>query len=267
MIMLFLVFLKTDILQVIMKMQNYRLMAFIVFLNMVVIPLLFFLVINTFNHNLAIGILLLISMPAAVASPALTDIVKGNIALSLSIVITTTIVAPITVPLLFWFIQFNELSVNPWWLFKDLALLMFIPLVTSQLIKKYASRFIEKKSHLFTSVNIIILSLMVYTVMGSQRDVIINDFIKFLWQTGFLYLVFILLHVLGYFTGFAEDNKGKIATTIGSAYRNNGMAIVLAALYFEPSIVVLMVLTEFPWNTLLIPFKRFVQHRQKYYPC
>lgn len=266
MIMLFLVFLKTDIMQVIMKMQNYRLMAFIVFLNMIVIPLLFFLVINTFSHNLAIGILLLISMPAAVASPALTDIVKGNIALSLSIVITTSIVAPITVPLLFWFIQFNELSVNPWWLFKDLALLMFIPLVTSQLIKKYASRSIEKKSHLFTSVNIIILSLMVYTVMGSQRDVIMNDFIKFLWQTGFLYLVFILLHVLGYFMGFAEDNKGKIATTIGSAYRNNGMAIVLAALYFEPSIVVLMVLTEFPWNTLLIPFKRFIQHRLKYYP-
>ncbi len=265
MVMLFLVFLKTDIMLVITKMKNYRLMGFVVFLNMIMIPLLFFLVINTFSHNLAIGILLLTSMPAAVASPALTDIVKGNIALSLSIVITTSIVAPVTVPLLFWFIQVNELSVNPWWLFKDLALLMFIPMVTSQVIKKYAPRTVEKKSHLFTSVNIIILSLMVYTVMGSQREVILNDSIKILWQTGFLYLVFILLHIFGYYMGFAEDNKGKIATTIGTAYRNNGMAIVLAALYFEPSIVVLMVLTEIPWNTLLIPFRKFIQTHQRYY--
>lgn len=263
--MLFLVFLKTDIMQVIKKMQNYRLMVFIVFLNMIIIPLLLFLIINPFSHHLAVGILLLTSMPAAVASPALTDIVKGNIALSLGIVITTSIIAPLTVPLLFWFIQVNDLSIDPWWLFKDLALLMLIPMATSQVVKKYALRTIEKKSHLFTTVNIIILSLMVYTVMGSQREVIINDSIQILWQTGFLYLVFILLHILGYLMGFAEDNKGKIATTIGSAYRNNGMAIVLAALYFEPSVTVLMVLTELPWNTLIIPFKRFIQHRQRNY--
>lgn len=265
MIMLFLVFLKTNIMHVITKMQNYRLIGIIIFLNMIVIPLLFFLIINSFNHYIAIGILLLTSMPAAVASTALTDIVKGNIELSLSIVITTSIVAPVTVPLLFWFIQINELSVNPSLLFKDLALLMLIPMVTSQVAKKYIPRTIEKKSYLFTSVNIIILSLMVYTVMGSQREVILNDFIKILWQTFFLYLVFILLHVLGYFMGYTEDNKGKIAITIGSAYRNNGMAIVLAALYFEPSIVVLMVLTEIPWNTLLIPFRKFIQIHQRYY--
>ncbi len=261
MIMLFLVFLKTDIMWVIKNMQNYKLMGFVISLNMIIIPLIFFFVINSFNHNLAIGILLLTSMPAAVASPALTDIVKGNIALSLCIVIITSIVATVTVPLLFWFIQINELTVSPWWLFKDLTLLMLIPMVTSQIVKKYSPKIIEKKSHLFTSVNIIILSIMVYTVMGSQRNVIINDSINILWQTGFLYLVFILLHVFGYFSGFTLDNKGKIATTISSAYRNNGMAIVLAALYFEPSIVILMVLTEIPWNTLLIPFRKFIQFR------
>lgn len=266
MIMLFLVFLKTDIMLVIRKMQNYKLMGIIVFLNMILIPLLLFLIINPFSHNLAIGILLLTSMPAAVASPALTDIVKGNIALSMGIVITTSIVAPLTVPILFWFIQLNDLSVNQWWLFKDLALLIFIPMVTSQAIKKYAPKIVEKKGHLFTPVNIIILTLMVYTVMGSQREVILNDSINILWQTGFLYLIFLLLHILGYFMGIAEDDKGRIATTIGSAYRNNGMAIVLAALYFEPSIVVLMVLTELPWNTLIIPFKKFIQYRQQNYP-
>jgi BASS family bile acid:Na+ symporter len=262
MLMLFLVFLKTDVSLIIKRMKNYRQITFLVLFLMVVMPLLFFGAINIFNRELALGVLLLTAMPAAVASPALTDIVKGNTALSTSIVITTSIIAPFTVPLLFWIIQFKDISVNPWWLFKDLVVIIILPVMASQTIKRYLSGTIKRNAHIFTSVNIIILSLMVYAVMGSQRNVIVSEPIKILWQIGFLYLVFILLHVFGFFMGFTEDKKGKIATTIGTAYRNNGMAIVLAALYFEPSILILMVLSELPWNTLLIPFKQFVQLQQ-----
>jgi hypothetical protein len=37
---------------------------------------------------------------------------------------------------------------------------------------------------------------------------------------------------------------------------NNGLAIVLASTYFGPGILVLMVLSEIPWNTLIAPFRR-----------
>ena len=107
---------------------------------------------------------------------------------------------------------------------------------------------------MFTSINIVLLSLMVYAVIGSQRDVIFSNSIKILWQLSFLYLVFILLHFVGFLTGHKQDLQGKLATTIGVAYMNNSMAIVLAALYFEPSILVLMVLSDVPWSTMLMPF-------------
>jgi bile acid:Na+ symporter, BASS family len=263
MIMLFLVFLKTDIAHILRKMRNYGQMTFIVIMYMLIIPALFFFAINPFNQTLAIGILLLTAMPAGVASPALTDIARGNTALSAGIVITTSVIAPITVPLLFWFIEIKDLSFNPWWMFKYLAMIVFIPLVTSQIAKRKAPRFIERNTHMFTAINILILMLMVYTVMGSQRHVILGKPMDILWQVGILYFIFILLHIAGYFAGFKEDLKGRIATTIGSAYMNNGMAIVLAAVYFDPSIAVLMVLSEFPWNTLLIPLKKLVQMHEK----
>jgi hypothetical protein len=40
---------------------------------------------------------------------------------------------------------------------------------------------------------------------------------------------------------------------------NNGLAIVLAAKYFDPYILVLMVLSDLPWNTLLAPFRKVVK--------
>lgn len=263
MVLLLLVFLKTDVAQIFQKMKNYRYMAYLVFMFMVVIPVLFFLTTDLFNKEFAIGILLLTAMPAGAASPALTDIVKGNTALSTSILITTSIIAPFTVPVLFWALNVDDLSVNPWWVFKNLAVIVFLPMLISLIGKKYFPSKIEKAGHFFTSVNIILLSLMVFAVIGSQRQVILNDFINILWKTGFLYLAFILLHVFGFLIGFKEDKKGKIATVIGAAYMNNSMAIVLAALYFEPSILVLMVLSEIPWNTLLGPFRRIIQYFER----
>ena len=260
MIMLFFVFLKTNPVNIIENIKDVKLMIYIVIIYMFIIPVLFFLSVNLFNPKLAVGILLLTSMPAGVASPTLTDIVKGNIALSMSIVIITSLIAPFTVPLLFGLIKFNNLSINPVAIFKDLAIMVFLPMIFSQIIKKYFPITIIRRQHLFTSINIILLFFMVYAIMGSQRDLIISDSINIILQIVFLYLIFILLHVIGYLIGYKQNKENKVAIAIWAAYMNNGMAIVLAASYFEPSILVLMVLSEIPCNTLLGPFRRIIQY-------
>jgi predicted Na+-dependent transporter len=81
-----------------------------------------------------------------------------------------------------------------------------------------------------------------------------------IWKTALLYLVFILLHAIGYLMGYRESKESKIAMSVTAAYMNNGLAIVLASTYFGADIHVLMVLSEIPWNTLLAPFKRIIRH-------
>lgn len=260
MIMLFMVFLKTDLIHILKQIKDFKLMTFIVCMYMVIIPVIFFLAINLFNRELALGILLLTAMPAAVSSPTLTDIVKGNTALSLSITIITSMIAPFTIPLLFKFINYDNLSINTLEIFKDLAILVFLPMILSQIIKKIVPETINKGKHIFTSVNILILFIIVFAAMGSQRDVILSNSVDIIWKIGFLYLIFILLHVIGYLIGYNQNKESKAAIAIGAAYMNNGMAIVLAAIYFEPSILVLMVLSEIPWNTLLAPFRRILKY-------
>jgi bile acid:Na+ symporter, BASS family len=260
MIMLFFVFLKTDPILILENIKDYKLMIYIVTIYMLIIPVLFFVSVNIFDPDLAVGVLLLTAMPAGVSSPTLTDIAKGNIALSMSIVIITSLLAPFTVPLLFGLIKFKNISINPLAIFKDLAIFVFLTMIIAQIIKKYFPLTIIKKQHLFTSINILLLFLLVYAVMGSQRDVIINDSLSVIWQIVFLYLIFILLHIIGYLIGYKQNKENKVAIAIGAAYMNNGMAIVLAATHFGPSILVLMVLSEIPWNTLLAPFKRIIKY-------
>jgi len=200
-------------------------------------------------------------MPAGVSSPALVDILKGNITLAMSIAIVTQMIAPFTVPLLFWLVDSNGLEINKLLVFKDIAILIFLPMILSQVLKKYFPGVINKSQHIITSANIVLLFTFVYIALSSQRDVILENPVSLIWKTAVLYLVFILLHAIGYLICYKESKDNKIALAVTAAYMNNGLAIVLASTYFGPEILVLMVLSEIPWNTLLGPFKRIVRQR------
>jgi BASS family bile acid:Na+ symporter len=259
-LMLFFVFLKIDSLQILENIRNLKLMIYISFLYMIIIPLFFFLSIKVFNPDLAIGILLLTAMPAGVSTPALTDIVKGNVSLSMSLTIVSQLVSPFTVPLLFWLINLNGHSIDKLLMLKDMAIIVFLPMIIAQVIKKYFPVLINKTQHYFTSLNVLLLFAFVYLAISSQRNYILENPSGMVWKILVLYLVFILLHIIGYLICFRENKENRIAVAVGAAYMNNGMAIVLATSYFKPEILVLMVLSELPWNTLLGPFKKVLSH-------
>lgn len=259
-IILFLVFLKIDVFDILEHVRNYKLMAFVIFVFMLLIPLLFFFLINIFDGKIALGILLLTAMPAGVSSPALTDIAKGNISLAMSLAMITHLIAPFTVPLLFWLVDIKDLEINKLLVFKDLALLVFVPLIFSQIVKKFFSVTIRKTQHVFTSVSIILLFAFVYITLSSQSNAILGNPFSLILKTAVLYVVFIILHVVGYMICYKEKKENKIAIAVSAAYMNNGMAIVLASSYFGPEMLVFMVLSEVPWNTLLAPFKRIVKN-------
>ena len=259
-LMLFFVFLKIDALEILEKMRDYKRMIFIALVYMIIIPLLFFIFFRVFDRQLALGILLLVAMPAGVSTPALTDLLKGNITLSMSIVIVTQFIAPFTIPFLFWIVGTKGLEINKLLMFRDIAILVFIPLILAQVTKRYFPAAIKRNQHLFTSANVILLFTFVYVAIASQRNIILNNPVSLIWKTVLLYLVFILLHFVGYFINYKAGKEDRIALSVTAAYMNNGLAIVLASTYFGPEILVLMVLSEIPWNTLLAPFKRVVRH-------
>jgi len=258
--MLFLVFMKIDALEVFEKLKDIKLMILIVLIYMIIVPLMFYILTLIFDKQLALGLLLLTAMPAGVSSPALVDLLRGNIPLAMSIAVVTQIVAPFTVPFLFWIIGSKSLDINILMVFRDIVILIFIPMILAQSAKRLFPRAISRGHHLFTSVNVLVLFSFVYIAISSQRDIIIAYPVSLIWKTVVLYLVFSLLHGIGYLMGLKQNKENKIAYAVTSAYMNNGMAIVLAAAYFSPDILILMVLSELPWNTLPAPFRRIVRN-------
>ena len=255
MLLMFAVFLKSDITKVLKRMQNIRQMAFLVVMYMLAIPAAFFFVIYFFNHQLAVAALLLISMPTAMAAPVITDILKGNKELAASMSVLTSMVAPFTVPLLFWWLGDKVVSVDVISMLFDVLLFIFIPLGSSVLFKRFFKNQVERNKFIISPFNILLLSVVVYFVMSAHRDIFFNEtIIELIKKLLYVYLIFITLYLTGYLLGFKESSTDKIATAVNAAYMNNGMAIVIAAIYFSPYVLTIAVLSELPWNTLPVLF-------------
>lgn len=257
--MLFVAFMKIDAIEILENMKNLRLMSWITFVYMIVIPLGFYFLSGIFDHEFAVGILLLTAMPAGVSSPVLTDIAKGNIPLSMSLAILTQLIAPFTVPLLFRLVNIRLVDIDEFLMLRDIVILVFVPMILSQLTKKLLPGVVAGLHDLLTSFNVLIIFSFVFVTISSQREVILGNPAGLVWKLAALYLLFILLHIIGYMIIPRENRESRIAVAIGSAYMNNGLAIVLAVSYFSPAVLVLMVLSQIPWNTLLAPFKKVME--------
>ncbi len=261
MLILFLVFLKIDLVRVIGNITDLRLMLYLSGMTMLVIPLLMFLFFNPWDQTLALAMLLLTSMPAGMATPALADILKGNVELSMSLTIFTSLLAPVTAPLLFYLLLGEGLELSPWDLVEKLSLLVFLPMVVSIMVKQWFLPFVHRTQPYYSAANVIIFFFFVYATIGFQRDPLLQEPVKLLWQIGIIYLVYGFLHFSGYLMAWGRRSRDRVSIILANTYQNNGMAIVLAATLFDPTILLLMILSEFPWNTMPALYGKFLQLR------
>lgn len=247
-IILTLTFIKVDILQVVKHASKPSLMLYVAVVFMVIIPILVFLVSYRFDYSLAVGLLLLACMPPGVAAAAITDIFGGNTALSLSLTILLYFIAPISVPLMFYFTISSSIQLDLLALTKLLFILIALPVALSQTIKYFFSRYINQSIRYISSVNILLIASLGYIGFAPHSHIIQSDLGLFLYTTFWLILMFLAFFTIGIVMMWRSSRKNKIAISVSKTYMNNALAIVIASQYFDSHVVLIAVLSSIPWN-------------------
>lgn len=259
MVILFLTYLKTDFMEIISHIKKPFFLIYILFMFLLVIPAVVFCIFKLINPELAVGFLLLSSMPVSVASPLLTNIIKGNTSLSIIISLLSFLIAPFTVLLLYSLLTQQILPIDLASLSKTMLLYILVPLLSAQIIKKITPKIIKATESYFNFINILIVCFLIYIGIAAQPNSILQNPISTFFDVLWLYVLFIFLHIAGYFTAFWRNKNDKIALSISKTYMNNSLALGLALAFFPPKIALIMVLSEIPWNTTLGPFNYFLK--------
>ncbi len=198
-----------------------------------IMPGLAYLLAKGFNlpPELAAGIILVGTCPGGTSSNVMTYLARGDVALSVSMTMTTTILAPIVTPLLTWWLAGAWVDISLGAMMLSIVKVVIIPIVGGIIINSLFGETVERYNKLLPLISVIAIVLIVGGVVSVSSARIL--------ETGALIMVVVMLHnLLGYALGFViakalHMNLAKAkAISIEVGMQNSGLATSLAMLHF-----------------------------------
>ena len=262
-IIFFLTALKIDLKEIWKCLDDKKLLIITNLLMLVIFPIAVYYLALFVYPKLAIAFLILAAMPSGMTAPLLTEICGGKQSLALVLSITTSLLAPFTIPLMIKLLAGATVVVSFSSMSLSLAKIIFIPFILANIIKYFWEKQIKKTYKTFKPISIMLMGAIIMGVIAKQATNIMKFENEYLIYLGLLFAFFIFIHVISYVVIFWKNKKERIATTISLTYFNFTLAIYLAGEFFnEPHIVIFVILSVIPWAILLVPFKYYTRNQR-----
>jgi BASS family bile acid:Na+ symporter len=184
---------------------------------------------------MAVGLMILATCPGGPTSNLITQVCKGNIALSVTLTAIASFISILIIPfILSYSLAYfgSETGATIKLPIMDTVLqimvITVIPITIGMLIRKFKTSFAKRMEKPMRTASTIIFILVFIAVLAANKDMLVDGMKK----AG---LVTLLLNIitmgLGYFTAklFKLDLKSRISITVESGIQNGTLALVIAA--------------------------------------
>jgi BASS family bile acid:Na+ symporter len=259
-VIFFLSCLKIDLKQMKGAAKDWKFLSLANLLMLIIFPVLTWLIINPLYPDMGLALFLLAAMPVGMTAPLLVEVAGGKQTIAMVLTVTTSLLAPITIPLLTKFLYGTTVSVDALGMFKQLALVIFVPFILAMIVRRLIPATIQKIKPATKPISIILLGLLIIGAVAAQAPAIISLSHNW-WQLfvaiGALYVFFLATHLVGYYAFWWKKHEDKNTASISLTYNNFTLAIFLASQFFpKPEVLLPLVLSILPWATLLPLWKQ-----------
>ena len=198
-----------------------------------IMPLLAWLLAKGFHlpPELAAGVILVGTCPGGTSSNVMTYLAHGDVALSVSMTMCTTLLAPVVTPLLTWWLAGEWVEISLVAMMLSIVQVVILPIVLGIVITSFFADTVQKFIKLLPLVSVVAIVLIVGGVVAVSAQRIM--------ETGLLIMGVVILHNLcGYGLGFLvakalHMNLAKAkAISIEVGMQNSGLATSLALTHF-----------------------------------
>ncbi|MCA1010055.1 bile acid:sodium symporter family protein [Halobacillus halophilus] len=188
-----------------------------------------------------IGLVLSFVIPTGITTLIWVSINKGNVVLTLSIILVDTLIAPLAVPFVMQMLVGNAVEMNVQEIMNGLLWMIVIPSLVGMLINQFAEKeFTEKlESNLSPATK-----LGIGAVVTINSSAVAPYFKNINGKLILIGVVVCMLAIFAYFIGFLTGKLLKIgrpsiiSLTFNSGMRNISGGAVIAITYFPPPVAV-----------------------------
>ena len=181
--------------------------------------------------ELALGVILVGCCPGGTASNVITYLAKGDLALSVGMTATSTLLAPLLTPLLVWLLAGTMVEVDTIGMLLSIVYVVIAPIVVGLIFQRYLPKFTKSTVPYLPAFSSIVIAFVVGIVVSHNADRLLVG--------GMIVVLVVMLHnlcglslgyVIGRLLGLAEPKKRAISIEVGM--QNSGLASSLATLHF-----------------------------------
>lgn len=255
MLMILLAALKTDLFSIGKYLKKPFWLILLSVLKLVVLPLFVFITLAQFFPDFQTGLILLSAIPAAVAAPGIIVLIKGDIKLGLLVAVFTNLLVPITAPFILYYTVGAEVDIDILSMFLFLAMVVLLPLFLAFLLEKFSPRVVKNVNKNSGGILALLVFIFMVAAIAPNQKEILSDLPLSFSLLGMSVVLFLFLGSLTYLM-FIKVKKSLLGTNIVLlTFTNAGLAVVLAAQYFDTSTLLMSVFYELPWALGLIPLQ------------
>ncbi|ANE05379.1 Na+-dependent transporter [Corynebacterium crudilactis] len=201
----------------------------------VIMPFLAIVVAKIFNLNpaLAVGLLMLGSVPGGTSSNVIAFLARGDVALSVTMTSVSTIVSPIMTPFLMLMLSGTETAVDGMGMAWTLVQTVLLPVIIGLVLRIFLSKWIDKILPVLPYLSIMGIGGVVFGAVAANAERLMT--------VGLIVFVAVIVHnifgyILGYLTGrmfkMPETANRTMAIEIGT--QSAGLASGMAGRFFSP---------------------------------
>jgi len=198
-----------------------------------VMPLLACLLVWCFSlpKELALGVILVGCCPGGTASNVITYLAKGDLALSVGMTATSTLLAPLLTPLLVWLMAGTMVDVDTVGMLKSIVYVVIAPIAIGLLCQRFLPRMTKSVTPYLPAFSSLAIAITVGIVVSHNADRLMLG--------GMIVVLVVMIHNLsGLVLGFAIgrllrlSRPKSVALSIEVGMQNSGLASSLAVLHF-----------------------------------
>ena len=257
MIVLYVTFLNVEFKNITTYIKKPFLILYYIVINMVVSPLLLYLLFSFFTKNYAIlsAVVILALVPSGAAASAMTDISGGDTGLTVILTIVSHLAAIILIPFMFFVIFRKSIDLDYFTILLDVTKLIGIPLVlaiVSNILFKEKVNFLKRNVKFFTVVPLV---FVIAAIMAVNSTYLKRNPYEVLIYLLILYITFIFSQYFSFTTAYFLDLKQRIAVSNAKTFSNIALALVVASKHLNPETALIVALSQIPWPTMLISLR------------
>ena len=229
--------------------------------KLAVLPAVIYFIFYFIAPDYALAAMLLSGVSSGVVSPMISNMVRGNSALVLIVVVITSALAPFTLPAMINILSAREVTISFLAMLKTLATVIFIPILAVEVIRYLMPRLVEPILKVQFPVSLVAFALINLGVFYRYAPFFKSEPSVIILAMVVAFALATIYCVTGILLSLKNSLDNQLAGAVALANINNVLVIVFSSEFFGPVEPLVAAMYMIPFFVVVIPL-RYYRHRK-----